>query len=100
MKSYEKLILTYIGKYGQLDFSVLSRELSMPGRILLSVTEELYKQEYFEFEEEKVKLTDKGKRSAYEEWNTFTNVLEGEEELESEEFDWLTLYIPKDFKGA
>lgn len=98
MKSYERLILTYIGKYEKLELSVLSRELSMPGRILLGVTEELYKQKFFEFEGENVKLAEKGKLSVYGEWNTFTNVLGAEEEME--QFDWLTLYIPKDFKGT
>ncbi len=98
MKSYEKLILTYIEKYEKLELAVLSRELCMPGRILLGVTEELYKEKYFEFEGDNVKLTEKGKLCAYGEWNTFTNVLEREEK--PEQFDWLALYIPKDFKGT
>lgn len=98
MKAHEKLILTYIGKYHRLDLSVLVRELQIYGRMLADILERLYKEAYFEFTEDEVRLTEKGKLCCYQEWNPFTEALQTEEE--AEEFDWQTVYVPKDFKGT
>lgn len=94
MKVSEKMILTYIDKYKELNFDVLSNELGIPVSSLLGLADGLLQNGYIKSMDRELSVTEKGKKEAYGFWNEISIV---EEEGRSQDFLWDELYIPKDF---
>ncbi len=94
MKACKKLILTYLDKYKELNFDVLSIELRVPAASLIKLAEELLQGRYIECENREWKLTASGKREVFSSWNTYT-ATGGEEEKSN--FQWEEVYVPENF---
>ncbi|EOS21450.1 hypothetical protein C806_04433 [Lachnospiraceae bacterium 3-1] len=94
MKVSEKMILTYINKYKEMNFDILSKELGLPVSSLLGVADGLLQNGYIKSVDQEFFVTEKGKKEAYGFWNEISIV---EEEDTKQDFSWDELYIPKNF---
>lgn len=94
MKAYERMILTYIDKYKNINFDYFYHEFSIGKIQMLGILEKLLKNEFIKFEDNKLIVTDKGKSQKYDALN---KLMEVEDNIP--DFDWTKLYIPKNFKN-
>ncbi len=93
MKTYKKMILTYINKYENMNFEVLSKELKLPMNSLLGIVDELLLKGYITCTDQRIMVTEKGKAKVYDSWNQLTT----DSQEDEEEFQWEELYIPENF---
>lgn len=93
MKVSEKIVLTYIDKYEELNFNMLSDELGLPVSSLLNLADGLLRDGYIKSTGHKLSVTEKGKKEAY----GFFNEIVIEEENAGQDFLWDDLYVPKNF---
>lgn len=93
MEVYKRMVLTYIKKYGKIDFDILSSELRVPVNSLVEIADDLLVKEYIKSVNREIILTDKGVEATYSTWNGITI---DEEKLELQ-FRWDELYIPEKF---
>lgn len=96
MKLYKKIILTYVDKYKDVNFDILSKELNVPLINLVEIVQELVMDDYLKCQNRTFFLTEKGKTEIFASWNAIF-VTEKEEE-DKEDFVWDELYIPDKFK--
>lgn len=94
MEVYKRMMLTYIKKYGKIDFDILSSELRIPINSLVEIVDDLLVKEYIKSVNREIMLTDKGLAETYSTWNGI--VLNEEESIELQ-FQWDELYIPEKF---
>ncbi len=94
MKVSEKMILTYLNKYKELNFDVLSKELGLPVSSLLGVADGLLQNGYIKSVNQELCVTEKGKQEVYGFWN---ELIIGKEDDAKQDFVWDELYIPQNF---
>lgn len=94
MKAYESMILTYINKYKDLNFDVLSKELRLPVNILLELADQLFLEGYINSDNQDLSVTEKGNSHVFSSWNELS--IKKDDRIEKD-FQWDDLYIPENF---
>ena len=93
MKTNERIILTYIGKFKKVDFTFFANEFNISPMLVLEMVVKLICDEFVIVCDNELLLTEKGKQGAYESCN---KIFIEEESIPT--FDWTELYIPKNFE--
>lgn len=97
MKPYEKIILSYINKYHEINLEQLQYEIGLNMSLISDILRNLYEKEYFKINDNKFYLTDKATSNITEMWNDWSFSKKHSCQTTTQTYNWDFLYIPQKF---